>query len=686
MEKSEALKRITELSELIRHHNYLYYQQDAPEITDFAFDSLLKELEILEKQFPEFIDPNSPTQRVGGEITRVFKSVKHKYPMLSLDNTYSEGELKDFDNRVQKILNEPYDFVGELKIDGVSISLTYESGKLVKAITRGDGVQGDDVTTNVRTILSIPLALPDNEYPAEFEVRGEIYMPRSGFDKMNQQREETGEQIFANPRNATSGTLKTQDSSIVAQRPLEAFFYFLAGDGIDASSHYERLNLLKKWGFRICDIRTRVNNISGIIDFINEVGEGRKHLDFDIDGVVIKVDSIRQQERLGFTSKSPRWAIAYKFQAEEAITRLLSIDYQVGRTGVVTPVANLEPVLLAGTVVKRATLHNADVISALDVRVGDFVHVEKGGEIIPKITSVNFSSRHAASVPTDFISVCPECGSELEKIEGESAWYCPNEKSCPPQIKGKLEHFISRKAMNIDSLGEGKIEVLFDQGLVRLPADLYDLQYDQLLNIEKVLPGESGKPGKKISFREKTVENILNGINNSKEVPFERVLFALGIRLVGETVAKKLARHFVSLEKLLNSKYEDLVQIDEIGDKIAQSLLSYFAADENINHINRLIEAGLKMETEADETTTRGVLKGKTFVVSGVFEHFSRDGIKQSIEKNGGKVNSSISSKTDFVLAGENMGPEKRRKAENSGVKIISEEDYLGMIGPEISE
>lgn len=681
MDKSEALKKINELSDLIRHHNYLYYQQAAPEISDYDFDRLLKELENLEKQFPEFVDPNSPTQRVGGEITKVFSTVKHKYPMLSLDNTYSEGELTDFDIRVQKLLNEPCEYVAELKIDGVSISLTYESGKLARAITRGDGVQGDDVTANVRTIRSIPLVLPAGDYPDEFEVRGEIYMPRTGFEKMNQERKESGEQIFANPRNATAGTLKTQDSAVVAQRPLDAFFYFLAGDGIAAATHFERLNLLKKWGFRVCEVRTRENNISGIIDFIREVGEGRSHLDYDIDGVVVKVDSIRQQEKSGFTSKSPRWAIAYKFQAEEAITKLLSIDYQVGRTGVVTPVANLEPVLLAGTVVKRATLHNEDVIVGLDIRIGDFVHVEKGGEIIPKITKVDFSARHDTSAPTKFIHVCPECRSNLLKNEGESAWYCPNDRSCPPQIKGKLEHFISRRAMNIDSLGEGKIEVLFDQGFVRKPADLYGLRYEQLLNIEKVIQGEDGRPGKKISFREKTVENILNGIENSKNVPFERVLFALGIRHVGETVAKKLARHFGSLDNLLKSKYEDLVQVDEIGDKIANSILSYFADPENQNHLNKLIEAGLKVESDTHETLTGGVLAGKIFVVSGVFAHYSRDGIKQSIEQNGGKVSSSISSKTGFLLAGENMGPEKLRKAGNLGVRILTEVEYLDMIG-----
>lgn len=681
MEKPEALLRIRELIELIRHHNYLYYQQASPEISDYSFDLLLKELESLEKAFPEFLDPNSPSQRVGGEITKVFKSVKHKYSMLSLDNTYSEEELIDFDNRVNKLLGEPYEYVAELKIDGVSISLTYKSGKLIQAVTRGDGVQGDDVTVNVRTIQSIPIFLDSGSFPEEFEVRGEIYMPRAGFDMMNRARAEDGEQLFANPRNATAGTLKTQDSSIVAQRPLNAFFYNLMGDGIESESHFDRLNLLKSWGFRVSDIRTKAKNTSQIVDFVEEINQSRSQLDFDIDGVVIKVNSIRQQEKLGFTSKSPRWAIAYKFKAEEAVTRLQSIVYQVGRTGAVTPVANLEPVLLAGTTVKRASLHNADVMMALDVRVGDFVHVEKGGEIIPKITSVDFSARHTESLPEKFIEFCPECGTQLVRSEGEAAWYCPNDVSCPPQIKGKLEHFIARKAMNIDSLGEGKIEVLFDQDLVKNPADLYSLTFDMLLGIEKVIPGDEGKAMRRVSFREKTVENILQGIENSKRVPFERVLFALGIRHVGETSAKKLARHFGNIEALMAARYEDLVSVDEIGDKIASSVLSYFSDADNVEMLNKLRESGVTMYAEQGVLTGVGVLQGKVIVVSGVFGKFSRDGIKQSIEQNGGKVSSSISSKTDYVLAGENMGPEKRRKAEDLGVKIISEEEYLEMIG-----
>ncbi len=679
MLKPDAL-RIKELTNLINHHNYLYYQQASPEIDDYQFDMLLKELESLEAKHPEFIDQNSPTQRVGGEITKVFQAVKHVYPMLSLENTYSESELTEFDNRVQKILGEPYEYIGELKIDGVSISLIYEAGRLVRAVTRGDGVQGDDVTANVRTIRSIPLVLRSNDYPESFEVRGEIYMSRSGFEKMNNDRLEAGEMAFANPRNATAGTLKTQDSAAVARRPLNAFFYFLMGEGVETQTHFERLDLLKKWGFVVSDIRTRAKSMKQIFEFIDEVNADRAQFDFEIDGVVVKVNSIQQQEKLGFTSKSPRWAIAYKYKAEEAITRLLSIDYQVGRTGTVTPVANLEPVLLSGTTVKRATLHNADFMEALDVRTGDYVHVEKGGEIIPKITAIDFSARHTDSSPTVFVTYCPECATPLQRNEGEVAWYCPNDKGCPPQIKGKLEHFISRKAMNIDSLGEGKIEVLFDKGLVNEPADLYDLNYDVLLGLEKIIPGEDGKPGKKISFREKTVENILQGIESSKNTPFEKVLFALGIRHIGETVAKKLARHFGSMDALIKAAHDELIQVDEIGDKIAGSLKSYFEDEANLQQITRLSEAGISMKMDEELSSIVDILQGKTFVVSGVFANFSREGIKQSIEINGGKVSSSISAKTDFVLAGEKMGPEKFRKAESLGIKIISEQEYLDMI------
>lgn len=680
IDKAKARERMVELAESVKYHNDLYYQQAAPEITDYQYDMLVKELEALEKDFPEFADPNSPTKRVGGEITRVFQSVKHRYPMLSLDNTYSESELSDFDQRVFRILGEPCEYVGELKIDGVSISLIYRNGKLQQAITRGDGVQGDDVTANVKTIRSIPLQLLPGDYPDEFEVRGEIFMPRAGFEKMNRQRESEGESTFANPRNATAGTLKMQDSSIVAKRPLDAFFYYLLGENLTGETHFQRLNFLKSWGFKVNDIRIKALGIKELLNYIAEVDHSRSQLPYDIDGVVVKVNSLSQQEKLGFTAKSPRWAISYKFKAEEAITRLLSIDYQVGRTGAVTPVANLEPVFLAGTTVKRASLHNADVMAGLDVRIGDFVHVEKGGEIIPKITSVDFSSRHEESLPVTFIEHCPECKTQLVRSSGEAAWYCPNEKGCPPQIKGKLEHFIARRAMNIDSLGEGKVEVLFEQGLLRNAADLYLLKFENLLGIEKILPQEDGKAPRKVSFREKTVENILKGIEDSKSVPFERVLFALGIRHVGETVAKKLARHFAGIDAIIEAKYENLISVDEVGDKIAGSIMNYFSDAENLAMVNQLRIAGLKMRIEEENIIQRSTLQGKTFVVSGVFSRFSRDEIKQSIEQNGGKVSGSISSKTTFVLAGDNMGPEKRKKAEELGVKIISEDEYLRML------
>ena len=680
MDKQKALARIQQLRGELQAHNYRYYQLAAPVISDFEFDQLLRELEMLEKEFPEFLSPNSPTQRVGGEITREFNSVRHKYPMLSLDNTYSEAELREFDNRVARLLAGPYEYVCELKIDGVSISLIYENGALVQAITRGDGIQGDDVTANVKTIHGVPLVLERGDYPVSFEVRGEIFMPRAGFDRMNRQREEDGEQPFANPRNATAGTLKTQDSKLVARRPLDIFVYFLLGEKIAGDSHFERLNMLRKWGFKVCDIKSRCQGIEEVIRFIEEVGESRSQLDFDIDGVVIKVNAINQQNKLGFTSKSPRWAIAYKYKAEEAGTRLISIDFQVGRTGTVTPVANLEPVFLSGTTVKRATLHNADVMAALDVRSGDTVIIEKGGEIIPKITAVDYSARSADSRPFAFISHCPECGTELRRNEGEAAWYCPNETGCPPQIKGKLVHFIARKAMNIDSLGEGKIEMLYDSGLVRNIADLYDLTYDKLLGLEKVITGEDGKE-KKISFREKTVQNILNGLENSKSVPFERVLFALGIRFVGETVAKKLARHYRSIDNLSRATADELVTVDEIGEKIAGSVINFFADQRNNELIDRLKGGGIQFQSSEGPMLQTNELGGKTFVVSGVFASFTRDGIKSVIEANGGKVSSSISSKTDFVVAGENMGPEKRRKAESLGVKIINEDEFKGLIG-----
>jgi len=679
MTKDEAGFRIRQLSEEINDHNYRYYQLANPVISDFEFDRLLRELQDLEQKYPVFLSPNSPTQRVGGGITREFTTVFHRYPMLSLENTYSEEELRDFDNRVTKLLNETYEYVCELKIDGVSISLTYVNGLLERAITRGDGVRGDDVTTNVKTIGAIPVRLPEGNYPAEFEVRGEIFMPRAGFDRMNRQREDEGELSFANPRNATAGTLKMQDSALVARRPLDAYVYYLLGEDSFGDTHYERLAMLVSWGFKVCEIRARCSGIDQVLEFINDVGRERSQLKYDIDGVVIKVNSVVQQEKLGFTAKSPRWAIAYKFKAEEAVTRLLSIDYQVGRTGAVTPVANLEPVFLAGTTVKRATLHNADVMSALDIRVGDYVFIEKGGEIIPKITSVDLDRRPAGSVKTTFIGQCPECGTPLIRNEGEAAWYCPNETGCPPQIKTRLVHFIGRKAMNIDSLGEGKIEMLFDNGLVHSPADLYDLTYEKLIGLEKVITPEDGKE-KRLSFREKTVNNILAGIGKSKNVTFEKVLFALGIRFVGETVAKKLAHHYRSIEQLKAAPLNELVTVDEIGEKIAGSVIGYFASPENLRQIERLKNSGLQFELKQNNAPESNVLQGKSFVVSGVFTAYTREGIKAAIESNGGRVSSSISSKTDFVVAGENMGPEKHRKASELGIAIISEEDFTAML------
>ena len=681
MDSQESKRRIEELSDEIRKHNYQYYVLSRPLISDQQFDLKLEELSKLEKEFPELSFPDSPTRHVGGEITKEFCQVVHKYPMLSLGNTYSEEDVRDFEERIHKLVGDDIEYVCELKFDGLAIGLTSRDGRLVQAVTRGDGVQGDDVTTNVKTIRGIPLKLQGSGYPAEFEIRGEIIMPHASFEALNRQREEDGEEPFANPRNAASGSLKMLDSAEVAKRMLDCYLYYLPGPGQIFSTHYEAVQAARRWGFKISDYVVRCKTIEDIFDYINTWDEGRKELPFDIDGVVIKVNSFASQEQLGFTAKSPRWAIAYKFKAEEASTLLLSVDFQVGRTGTVTPVANLSPVQLAGTVVKRATLHNADVIKELDVRTGDTVFVEKGGEIIPKITGVDLSLRPAASLPLLFPTTCPECGSSLLRREGEVAWVCPNETSCPPQIKGKLEHFISRKAMNIDSLGEGKIEILYDNGLVRSPADLYELKFEQLIGLEKVYPGEGDKKDRTVKFRDKTVENILNGIAASITVPFDRVLFALGIRFVGETVAKKLARHFGSFNALRMAESLALTDVEEIGEKIAQSFRSWLETPANILLIENLAKHGVKMEfTEVQSAQKSNVFEGMTFVVSGVFEKFSRDEIKQTVEDHGGKNVSSISARTSFLLAGSNMGPEKRRKAEALGVKIMSEEEFLGRI------
>ena len=681
MNREEAIQKVDELTREINHHNQLYYAQSAPTISDYEFDQLLQQLIALEKEFPDLLHADSPTQRVGGQVTREFISVKHIYPMLSLGNTYSESELRDFDQRVHKILGSESEYVTELKFDGVSIGLRYEKGFFVQAVTRGDGVQGDDVTTNVRTIRSVPLRLQGKGYPDSFEVRGEIVMPRAGFQKLNDDRAEVGESTFANPRNAASGSLKTLDSAEVARRPLDCYVYALMAFPLPFATHYESLNALKSWGFKTSHIIARCATIDDILSFIDDVGSKRSELPFDIDGVVLKVNSYKQQELLGYTSKSPRWSISYKFKAEQVITRLLSIAYQVGRTGAVTPVANLTPVALAGSIVKRATLHNADIIRELDIHIGDMVKVEKGGEIIPKIISVDMSRRQANSIAPEFIQSCPECSTPLIRREGESAHYCPNENGCPPQIKGRLEHFISRRAMNIDSLGQGKIEILYDKGLVKDIADLYDLTYENLFGLEKTLIADTNGKEKKISFREKTVQNILAGIKESLQVPFARVLFAIGIRYVGETVAKKLAAHFHSTDLIFAASYDELILVDEIGEKIAKSILSFFAEEKNKQIIARLHIAGVQLSdsgTKQDRLSEK--LSGRTFVVSGIFEHFSRDEIRKAIEDHGGRNSGSISAKTDFVLAGENMGPEKRKKAESLGIPFIDEAGFLEMI------
>jgi DNA ligase (NAD+) len=680
MNREEARQRIVQLVADIDIHNHNYYDLSMPTISDFEFDRLLEELVLLEKEFPEFADPASPTQRVGGGITKEFRQVKHTYPMLSLGNTYSEEEVRDFEGRIHKLLGEDTEYICELKFDGVAIGLTYRDGILIQAVTRGDGVQGDDVTPNVRTIHSIPLRLQGNDYPSLLEIRGEIILPRKSFEEINRRRLEEEEEPFANPRNAASGSLKMQDSREVARRRLDCYLYYLPGD-LPFKTHYECLMAAKKWGFSISKYMAKCRNIYEIFTFISTMNDSRHELPFDIDGIVIKVNSLQQQRELGYTAKSPRWAIAYKFKAERVLTKLLSIVYQVGRTGAVTPVANLQPVLLAGTVVKRASLHNADIIASLDVRIGDMVYVEKGGEIIPKIIGVDLDQRTAMAEPVVFANTCPECGTKLVRNEGEAAHYCPNEMGCPPQIKGKLEHFISRKAMNIDSLGEGKIGMLYDNKLVNGIADLYDLRADQLFGLEKVYGATEKKKEKKVSFREKTVENILKGIERSKTTGFERVLYAIGIRYVGETVAKKLAVHFGSIDAIMNATFEELNEAEEIGEKIAGSILEFFKEPKNREVISRLKEKGLHFEMRGEERNLKSdKLKGLTFVVSGTFENFSRDEIKKEIEAHGGKNSGSISSKTSFVLAGENMGPEKAKKAASLAVPIITETDFLQMI------
>lgn len=686
MNKEEAKVRIDELSKIIESHNYNYYILAQPTISDYDFDMLLNELISLEKQYPELITADSPTQRVGGDITKEFQTVKHRYPMLSLSNSYNIEEVKDFITRIKKTIEEDVEFVCELKFDGISISLTYENGIFVKAVTRGDGIQGDDVTTNVKTIRTIPLRLK-GDYPDFFEMRGEIIMPHSSFNAINAEREDLGQQPFANPRNAAAGTIKLQDSKEVAKRKLDQYCYFMMmdNDKMIFNNHYESLMAARQWGFNISNFMALCKNVDEIEDFINYWDEKRKELPFDIDGIVIKVNDFKQREILGFTAKSPRWAIAYKFKAEEAHTQLLSVDFQVGRHGTITPVANLEPVQLAGTIVKRATLHNADFIEQLDLHYNDIVSVEKGGEIIPKITAVDLSQRKEECQKVAFITRCPECGTELVNIEGETTWYCPNALGCPPQIKGRIEHFISRKAMNIESLGEGKVEVLFDNNLIKDYSDLYKLTYNDIFGLEKIIVVDNEKENtvRKVSFKEKTANNIIDAIEKSKSVPFARVLFALGIKFVGETTAKLIAKAMGSIDNIINASVEELTEIEEVGEKIAVSIKDFFADERNINIINKLREVGLQFEQEkkaAKDEESSGILSGKSIVVSGVFFTMSRDEIKELIEDLGGKNVSSISSKTSFIVAGDKMGPEKRKKAEALGIEIKSEAEFLEMI------
>ena len=661
------VERIYQLREELHRHNHNYYVLNAPEIGDQEFDFLMRELQDLEAKHPECYDENSPSMRVGSDLNKNFTQVQHKYPMLSLANTYSEAEVAEFYDRVKKALNEDFEICCEMKFDGTSISLTYEDGRLLRAVTRGDGVQGDDVTDNVKTIRSIPLVLQGTGYPQNFEIRGEILMPWEVFEALNKEREAREEALFANPRNAASGTLKLQNSSIVASRKLDAYLYYLLGEELPGDGHYENMQLASEWGFKVSDIMRKCATLEEVLEFIRYWDVERKNLPVATDGVVLKVNSFRQQRNLGYTAKSPRWAIAYKFQAERACTRLNSISYQVGRTGAVTPVANLDPVQLAGTVVKRASLHNADIIEGLDLRLGDMVYVEKGGEIIPKIVGVDKEARFMLGDKIRFITKCPECGSPLTRYEGEAAHYCTYDASCPPQIKGKIEHFVSRKAMNIDGLGSETIDQFYQEGMIHNIADLYTLKAPDIACLERM-----GK---------KSAVNIMEGIRASKEVPFERVLFALGIRFVGETTAKTLAKAFRSIDALAEASLDELMQVDEIGARIAQSILQYFADARNREIIERLREAGVQMQmAEQDSSEYTDKLAGKSIVISGVFAHHSRDEYKEMIEKNGGKNVGSISKKTTFILAGENMGPSKLEKAEKLGIPIINEDEFLKML------
>lgn len=670
---SDSIKhKIEELSRQIEEHNFKYYVEALPSVSDYEFDKLLEELIKLEKEHPEYLKPDSPSQRVGGQITKEFKTVKHKYPMLSLGNTYSEADLNDFDDRVRKALNGSYEYVCELKYDGVAIGLTYKNGLLVQAVTRGDGEKGDDVTTNVKTIKSIPLKLRGNDYPEEFEIRGEVFLPRKVFDEINEEREEIGDPPLANPRNAAAGTLKMQDSSVVAKRNLDCYLYAVYADNLSYKSHFESVKAAKSWGFKTSGSMQKAFTIRDVFNFINKWDSERSNLEFDIDGVVIKVNSYEQQRFLGFTAKSPRWAISYKFRAQQVSTLLESIAYQVGRTGSITPVANLKPVVLAGTTVKRASLHNADIIEKLDVRIGDTVFVEKGGEIIPKIISVDLSKRSEEAAKVEYITHCPECGATLIRNEAEANHFCPNETMCPPQVKGRMEHFVGRRAMNIDSLGSETIAQLFEAGLIHNSADIYTLQKDDLLKLERMA--------------EKSATNLLAGIEASKQIPFERVLYAIGIRHIGETTAKKLAFYFKTIDALKSAALEQLLEVGDIGETTAKSIIDYFADPKNAIIISKLKQSGVQLELSEDQLVNASdKLKGLSFVLSGVFNKFSRDDLKKAIEQNGGKSVGSISGKTSYLVAGESMGPEKLKKAEKLGVPIISEDDFIKMLDPSLA-
>ena len=671
MSPLEAKQRIGSLSSELKQHNYNYYVLAMPTISDFDFDKKLEELGALEKQFPEYADPDSPTKRVGGDITKAFVTVKHRWPMLSLGNTYNEQELLDFDQRIRKAIGNDFEYVCELKFDGLSISLTYRDGKLLRAVTRGDGIQGDEVTANVRTINTIPKKLHAGAYPDDFEIRGEVFMHLKAFERLNAERIENGELLYANPRNFASGTLKMQDSGEVARRPLDCFLYFLYTEKLLFKTHWESLQAVKNWGFQTNEHSRLCSNIGEVFNFVSYWDKKRFGLSYDIDGIVIKVNSYAQQQELGFTAKSPRWAIAYKFKAEQVETELLSVSYQVGRTGAVTPVANLKPVLLAGTTVKRATLHNADEIEKrLKLHEGDWVYVEKGGEIIPKIIKVNFEKRKPGAKPVQYITTCPACGTMLERKEGEAAFYCPDEEDCPPQIVGKMQHFIGRKAMNIDGLGDETIETLYKKGLLYKISDIYGLHLhsDRLKQLER--------------FGEKSINNMLDGIEKSKQMPFEKVLFGLGIRYVGETVAKKLAAYFKNIDSLEAATFDELNVVEEIGDRIALSLTDYFGNEKHKTEIEKLKALGLQFVSEEKVVKLASdALSGKTFIISGVFEKYSREELTNIIEQNGGKIVSSISAKLNYLVAGDNMGPAKLEKAQKLNIPIISDAELMGMIG-----